>query len=97
MRHLLRINGFKGLLPKMKAVISPSHSALERVKAEGYSPSKLHRLPYFCGMPCAASPRPIPKKKTYLFHRKNRSLQRTPILFESTGSLASRCGRMDHG
>lgn len=67
MRHLLRINGFKGLLPKMKAVISPSHSALERVKAEGYSPSNLHRLPYFCGMPCAASPRPIPKKKRICF------------------------------
>lgn len=67
MRHLLRINEFKGLLPKMKAVISPSRAAAERVKTEGYDASSLHRLPYFCGIPCAATPRPIPKAKRICF------------------------------
>ena len=65
--HLSRIIGFKGLLPKMKAVISPSHAAAERVKAEGYDGSRLHRLPYYCGIPCAATPRPNPNTKRICF------------------------------
>jgi glycosyltransferase involved in cell wall biosynthesis len=51
----------------MKAVISPSRAAAERVKTEGYDASSLHRLPYFCGIPCAATPRPIPKAKRICF------------------------------
>jgi glycosyltransferase involved in cell wall biosynthesis len=67
LRHLRRINGFKKLLPQLKAVISPSRAAAARVKAEGYPESNLHVLPYYCGMPSAKSPRPVPKSKRICF------------------------------
>jgi len=63
LRHIGRINRFKKHLPRMRAIVAPSHFAADRLDKEGYPKSKTHVLPYFCSFEPLASPRPIPEKK----------------------------------
>lgn len=48
-------------------LIAPSHGAAKRFAAAGFAQQAITVLPYFCPMPVANTPRPIPERPTLTF------------------------------
>jgi glycosyltransferase involved in cell wall biosynthesis len=62
-RHIQRINKFKQLSPKIRAIITASQYVANRYKKASYPVSKTHVIPYYCSFAPLKRPRPLPKQK----------------------------------
>lgn len=85
--QLRRIERISALKDRFAGVVVPSEAAASRFCEAGFNPSRVRIVPYFCPVPVAAEPRPLPDRRRILFLGRVRPYKGIDAFVKLLGAL----------